>query len=167
MSAADPMSAADHRPAALLAARPVAGRPAHLPRSVAIRGIRWIGELGDEDLDPKLLLWDMRRHVDHEMVPTGRSVVEFSFSDVPARIRRVQVWRGDVTWAQALRGGSLGIQGAQALSRALPRWFTFSTFASVPRPVAYEVTTADLGATRHGRSSKIDQVSSGRSVVNA
>jgi DNA-binding HxlR family transcriptional regulator len=22
-------------------------------------GVRWIGEIGDEDLDPKLLLWDM------------------------------------------------------------------------------------------------------------
>jgi DNA-binding HxlR family transcriptional regulator len=28
-------------------------------------GTRWIGHLGDEDLDPKLLLWDMHRSVDH------------------------------------------------------------------------------------------------------
>jgi DNA-binding HxlR family transcriptional regulator len=42
-------------------------------------GIRWIGELGDRDLDPKLLLWDMRRNIDHEAVPAGRSVVEFEF----------------------------------------------------------------------------------------
>ena len=26
-------------------------------------GTRWIGEIGDEDLDPKLLLWDMHRNV--------------------------------------------------------------------------------------------------------
>ncbi len=51
-------------------------------------GIRWIGELGDRDLDPKLLLWDMRRNIDHDAVPAGRSVVEFEFSDVPARLRR-------------------------------------------------------------------------------
>lgn len=38
-------------------------------------GIRWIGEIGDEDLDPKLLLWDMHRRVNREAVPTGRTVV--------------------------------------------------------------------------------------------
>jgi DNA-binding HxlR family transcriptional regulator len=50
-------------------------------------GIRWIGELGDEDLDPKLLLWDMHRHVDHSAAPPGRTVVQFSFTDVPAKAR--------------------------------------------------------------------------------
>ena len=34
-------------------------------------GIRWIGELGDDDLDPQLLLWDMHRNVDHDAVGTG------------------------------------------------------------------------------------------------
>src|ERR1700709_18528 len=38
-------------------------------------GTRWIGELGDADLDPKLLLWDMHRNVDHTLVPRGRTVV--------------------------------------------------------------------------------------------
>ncbi len=50
-------------------------------------GIRWIGELGDEDLDPKLLLWDMHRNIDHTAVPEGRTVVQFRFSDVPANAR--------------------------------------------------------------------------------
>ncbi len=45
-------------------------------------GIRWIGELGDEDLDPKLLLWDMHRNVDQDAIPDGRTVVQFRFSDV-------------------------------------------------------------------------------------
>ena len=46
-------------------------------------GIRWIGEIGVEDLDPQLLLWDMHRNVDLNVVPPGRTVVEFCFSDVP------------------------------------------------------------------------------------
>ncbi|MER7993184.1 MULTISPECIES: winged helix-turn-helix transcriptional regulator [Micromonospora] len=50
-------------------------------------GVRWIGELGDADLDPKLLLWDMHRHVDHDAVPPGRTVVRFRFRDVPAAKR--------------------------------------------------------------------------------
>jgi DNA-binding HxlR family transcriptional regulator len=51
-------------------------------------GIRWIGELGDRDLDPKLLMWDMRRNVDHAAVPPTRSVVRFEFPDVSASQRR-------------------------------------------------------------------------------
>jgi DNA-binding HxlR family transcriptional regulator len=50
-------------------------------------GVRWIGEIGDEDLDPKLLMWDMHRHVDHNATPDGRTVVQFRFSDVPAKAR--------------------------------------------------------------------------------
>ena len=55
--------------------------------AVGVWGIRWIGELGDADLDPKLLLWDMHRSVDHATVPTGRTVVQFAFADVPIRAR--------------------------------------------------------------------------------
>jgi DNA-binding HxlR family transcriptional regulator len=50
-------------------------------------GVRWIGVVGDEDLDPKLLLWDMHRNVDHSAVPGGRTVVRFRFPDAPARAR--------------------------------------------------------------------------------
>ena len=51
-------------------------------------GIRWIGELGDEDLDPHLLLWDIRRGVDTEAVPDGRTVVGFVFPEMPSSCRR-------------------------------------------------------------------------------
>ena len=44
-------------------------------------GTRWIGELGDADLDPKLLVWDMHRNVDHDAVPGRRTVVRFRFTD--------------------------------------------------------------------------------------
>jgi DNA-binding HxlR family transcriptional regulator len=46
-------------------------------------GIRWIPELGDEDLDPHLLMWDIHRNVDLESVPVGRTVLRFTFRDVP------------------------------------------------------------------------------------
>ena len=55
--------------------------------SLGIWGVRWIGELGDEDLDPKLLLWDMHRNIDHAAVPGGRTVVQFRFPDAPVRSR--------------------------------------------------------------------------------
>ncbi|MEU8804521.1 helix-turn-helix domain-containing protein [Spirillospora sp. NPDC048819] len=56
--------------------------------ALAVWGVRWVGELGDRDLDPKLLMWDMRRNIDCGGVPDGRTVVLFDFPDVPARDRR-------------------------------------------------------------------------------
>jgi DNA-binding HxlR family transcriptional regulator len=50
--------------------------------AVGTWGARWIGELGDRDLDPRLLLWDMRRNVDHTAVPDGRTVLYFRFPEV-------------------------------------------------------------------------------------
>jgi DNA-binding HxlR family transcriptional regulator len=137
--------------------------------AVGAWGVRWIGELGDTDLDPKLLLWDMHRNVDHTVVPPGRTVVAVTFPDLPAPHPRrwwlviadgeadvcdedpghevtvgltadlralVQVWRGDRSWAEALRTGQLQVHGPEAVRRALPGWFTLSLFASVPRPTA-------------------------------
>ncbi|MGI5490242.1 winged helix-turn-helix transcriptional regulator [Microtetraspora malaysiensis] len=134
--------------------------------ALGVWGTRWIGDLGDMDLDPKLLLWDMHRRVDHAVVPVGRTVVLFSFPDVHPRARdwwlvitsgevdvcdvdpgytvavavtaglrhMVAVWRGDLSWRDALRSGVVDVHGPEAFRRQLPRWFTLSEFASVPRP---------------------------------
>lgn len=129
-------------------------------------GVRWVGRIGDADLDPKLLLWDMHRRVDHAAVPRGgRTVVRFRFPDVPAPARDwwlvitpddadvcdadpghpvavtvtadlrrlVEVWLGDVAWADALRTGGITLEGPETLRRAMPGWFTLSPFAAVPR----------------------------------
>jgi DNA-binding HxlR family transcriptional regulator len=134
--------------------------------ALGVWGIRWIGEIGDEDLDPKLLLWDMHRNIDHHAVPAGRTVVQFTFPDVSASTRywwlviaagdadvcdadpgypvtvsvtgslrrMTEVWRGDLSWSDALRSGVLTVQGPAAFRRAVPRWFTLSDFAPVARP---------------------------------
>ncbi len=49
--------------------------------------IRWMPELGDEDHDPHLLLWDMHRRIDLEAVPEQRVVVQFSFGDLSGKNR--------------------------------------------------------------------------------
>jgi DNA-binding HxlR family transcriptional regulator len=51
-------------------------------------GIRWIGELGDADLDPHLLLWDMRRRMNLSAMPRGRTVVSIEFDDVAPDVSR-------------------------------------------------------------------------------
>lgn len=49
---------------------------------------RWIGELGTEDLDPHLLLWDIRRTMPLAVWPSERTVVALEFSDVRGRAAR-------------------------------------------------------------------------------
>ncbi|MFE7653161.1 winged helix-turn-helix transcriptional regulator [Streptomyces bottropensis] len=55
--------------------------------ALGVCGTRWIGRIGDEDLDPKLLLWDLHRNVVRDAVPDGRTVVRFRFPDVPISVR--------------------------------------------------------------------------------
>jgi DNA-binding HxlR family transcriptional regulator len=129
-------------------------------------GIRWIPELGDEDLDPHLLMWDIHRNIDLQAVPLGRSVLRFSFRDVPDAARDwwlvitgdgvdlcdfdpghpiaatvetdlgtlTRVWRGDVSWREALHTGGLQLHGSNQVRRTVPRWLKLSAFATVPRP---------------------------------
>lgn len=56
-------------------------------RAIGQWGIRWIGELGDDDLDPHVLLWDIHRNLDLEAVPDGRTVVRFSFAELSPSVR--------------------------------------------------------------------------------
>ena len=49
-------------------------------------GIRWIGSLGEEDLDPHLLMWDVHRTIPLQAWPSGRTVVSFEYTDAPPRI---------------------------------------------------------------------------------
>lgn len=129
-------------------------------------GIRWIPVLGDEDLDPHLLLWDIHRNIDTEAVPDGRTVLKFAFTDVAPADRNwwivitadgvdvcdadpgfdvrvtietglrtlTLVWRGDLSWSDALRSDDLALHGEPNARRALPRWLKLSSLAPTPRP---------------------------------
>jgi DNA-binding HxlR family transcriptional regulator len=44
-------------------------------------GIRWMPELGDEHLDPHLLLWDLHRNLDLDAKPDTRTVLAFHLRD--------------------------------------------------------------------------------------
>ena len=51
-------------------------------------GTRWISEIGDDDLDPHLLLWDMRRTIPIDAWPRARTVVAFALSGVAPKASR-------------------------------------------------------------------------------
>lgn len=52
---------------------------------LGVWGERWVrGQLRDEDFDPDLLMWDMRRRINLKLFPRTRTCLEFDFIDRPA-----------------------------------------------------------------------------------
>ncbi len=51
-------------------------------------GVRWIGELGDDDLDPHLLMWDIRRSIPIEAWPRSRTTLAFHLDGVAPKASR-------------------------------------------------------------------------------
>jgi DNA-binding HxlR family transcriptional regulator len=66
--------------------------------ALGVWGVRWIGELGQADLDPHLLMWDLRRTVSVERWPRSRTVVHVEFDDLPPKVAEwwVVVTEGEV-----------------------------------------------------------------------
>ena len=54
-----------------------------LIEAMAVWGQRWAREMSLEDLDPAFLLWSMHTRLDPSAFPSGRVVVEFSFTGAP------------------------------------------------------------------------------------
>jgi DNA-binding HxlR family transcriptional regulator len=51
-------------------------------------GVRWIGELGEQDLDPHLLMWDIRRTIPIETWPRTRTTLAFHLDGVASKASR-------------------------------------------------------------------------------
>ncbi len=87
-------------------------------------GVRWIGELGDADLDPKLLLWDMHRNLDLATVPPERTVIALHFPDARPAQRRwwLVIADGEVDVCDADPGYEVSIEIRCSL-RALTRFW--------------------------------------------
>lgn len=55
---------------------------------LAVWGLKWVeNRLGKEDLDAGVLMWDIRGRVDPAVLPEGRTVIQFEFSDAPTTMR--------------------------------------------------------------------------------
>lgn len=52
--------------------------------SIGVWGQRWVdANLSLENLDPSLLMWDMRRNLDTTPLPQERNVIQFDYTDLP------------------------------------------------------------------------------------
>jgi DNA-binding HxlR family transcriptional regulator len=57
--------------------------------TLGVWGQRWVrSRLTTDELDPGLLMWDIRRRIDPQQFPARRIVVQFEFSDVAQSKRR-------------------------------------------------------------------------------
>jgi len=132
---------------------------------LAAWGLRWIGELGEEDLDPHLLMWDVQRTVPIERWPRARTVIAFELRGTAQSVSRwwlvvaggdvdlcdydpgydvtavvsgglrelIRIWRGDLSWPDALRGGQVTITAPSLIRRQVPDWIGQSEAAATPR----------------------------------
>lgn len=139
---------------------------ADVVQGIGAWGIRWISGMGQQDLDPHLLFWDMRRKVPVEEWPRERTVVAFQLSDVAPKVSRwwlvgvhgdmdvcdfdpgydvnavvsgslralTEIWRGDVSWREALRAGKVEVEAPAAVRKVVPSWLGQMPLAAVPRP---------------------------------
>lgn len=135
------------------------------------------GEPDPTDLDPVLLLWWMHGRVYRDRLPSQRVVVQFDFggartltawlvmdpSDVSVCLQYpgfdadllvtadiaafYRVWLGRISFAEAIRNGSVQLVGPPALVRAFPSWLALSPVAGVVREVVANPPHAALGMT--------------------
>lgn len=126
-------------------------------------GQRWVNhELVDSDLDPSLLLWDMRRRLKLELLPDRRVNVQIDFRGARSgsywlvlehgdasvclkdpgfdcdllvtadTLALHSVWMGRADLRQALDGNLIQIDGPPELVREFPNWLALSMFAPIP-----------------------------------
>jgi len=60
---------------------------------MSIWGQRWgQGLIGPDDLDPKMLIWGMRRQIDPAEIPVQGFVIRFDFHGIPSSNRSLRYW---------------------------------------------------------------------------
>jgi DNA-binding HxlR family transcriptional regulator len=127
-------------------------------------GARWL-EIAPEHLDPFVALWSMCKALRPDRLPDRRVVIRFHFTGRPRRelywllielgdteicktypgpedlyitaeAEAFVKWHaGRLTWAQAIREGSIRLEGPSWLAKAFPTWNARSMFAHI-RPVS-------------------------------
>lgn len=87
-------------------------------------GVRWVGELDDQDLDPRLLMWDLHRRVKLEQVPTERTVLSFRFDDMTPRLRYwwLVIDRSEVDVCDRDPGFEVNVQVRTTLRELIKVW---------------------------------------------
>ncbi len=110
--------------------------------ALGVWGVRWAGKPADGDYDPKLLMWDMHRNVDHTAVPPGRTVVHFRF---PERRGAGSAWWMTITPDDADvcdydPGHDVGVTVTTAVRTLTDVWMGEITWAAAQRSGLLELS---------------------------
>ena len=125
-------------------------------------GKKWVNHIiGDEDVDPALLMWDMHRRVNLDLLPPERVVIQMTFhgaakGDYWLVLERPEpsvcyrdpglevdlfinaytvavhkVWMGMTSLEECIDDGLIKIDGLSFHVEAFPAWFKPSLFAEL------------------------------------
>jgi DNA-binding HxlR family transcriptional regulator len=129
---------------------------------LGVWGARWVNhDIGLDDADPDLLVWDMHRRINVDLLPPNRTVVRIDFTGMHTRsywlvldrddvsvcfsdpgfdadllvtadsIALHRIWIGHRSFSDALRSREVRIDGPRELARAFPTWLQLSMFSHV------------------------------------
>jgi DNA-binding HxlR family transcriptional regulator len=105
-------------------------------------GQRWVQSESSlaANLDPALLMWDMRRNLSTKPLPQRRSVIEFNFSDAP---RATRSWwlvvepQGDVDLCLIDPGFDVDLMVSTNLKTMTSIWMGLTTVAEASRQLNF------------------------------
>lgn len=132
-------------------------------------GQRWVNhDIGPDDTDPQLLMWDMHRRINLDRLPQRRIIAQFDFTGLSRQtfwlllerpepsvclhdlgfdvdvvvtadtLALHRIWMGRMSLSHALREGLIQVDGPSDLRRAFPSWLALNTLAHVP-PGPYQL----------------------------
>jgi DNA-binding HxlR family transcriptional regulator len=113
-------------------------------------GQRWIETRNSlRNLDPSLLMWDMRRNLDVGALPRGRCVVQFLYPDAPPAKRRwwLVVDQGDADLCRVDPGFEVDLYVVTPLRSMTSIWMGLTTVATEAREGRLQLT-GDAGLRR-------------------
>lgn len=125
-------------------------------------GQKWVNhDIGPEDADPALLMWDMHRRVNTELLPKEKVVVQIDFHGAKKgtywlvlerpepsvcmhdpgfevdlfvtadTIAIHKVWMGTTSFSECLENGSIELDGLAAHVNGFAGWFKLSVFSDI------------------------------------
>jgi DNA-binding HxlR family transcriptional regulator len=102
---------------------------------LAVWAVQWIGDLGDHELDPRLLMWDLHRRVDLRAVPSTRTVLAFQFDDMSPRLRHwwMVIMPTGVDVCDRDPGFEVGVQIRTTLREMIKIWRGDTTLPNAAR----------------------------------
>jgi len=102
--------------------------------TIGIWGQRWVdSDLTLDNLDPSLLMWDMRRNLNTTPMPQHRSVVEFLYTDLPSAQKNwwlIVEPTGDVDLCSVNPGFDVDLYVTTTLRPMTSIWMGLSTVKS-------------------------------------